>query len=163
MGKTTAKIIKWALLIGLGIAGLLWLTGFVADKLTTLGNELHVHLIRNQINIPSGIFPHMLFSLLFVIIEMVILVGIAGILGVFLGMLTNILLSPFTTQRIDKLFIELLPILNKNNETNQSSENKQLLDEATKLRNRWDKHWINKISRWTTGKKNREKFDKTKL
>jgi ABC-type phosphate transport system permease subunit len=163
LGKTTAKIIKWFVLSIAGIAVLLWFASFVVEKLIELETNLNIHLIPSEINIPTSIFPQIGFGILWAILNIVILAGIAFIIAVFLGIIGSLLFSPFTTRRIDNVFAELLPIATRNYSITPTDESKRILDDATKLSQRWGKSKFNNFIRRTTTKKAKDKYDSTKL
>jgi hypothetical protein len=163
LGKRIAKVVKWfVLIIGGGVASL-WFVNFVIEKIAELEINLHIHIIPSQINIPSSIFHQVGFAILWSILNIVILAGVAFIIAVFLGTISSLVFSRFTTRRIDNIFTELLPIVTKNYEVAPTEESKQILDDATKLSQRWGKSRFNNFIRRTTTKGERDKYDKTKL
>jgi hypothetical protein len=163
LGIRTAKAIKWFVLIIAGGAASLWFVNFVIEKLVELEANLHIHIIPSQINIPSPTFNQLGFAILWAMLELVILAGVAFIIAVFLSTIGSLVFSRFTTRRIDNIFTELLPIITKNYEVAPTEESKQILDDAIKLSQRWGKSRFNNFIRRTTTKGERDKYDKTKL
>ncbi len=163
LGKTTAKVIKWIILISAGIAGFLWLAVFVVEHLIVLQNDLHIQLLPGQVTIPSEIFPRILFAILWTTLYFVILVGIALVIAVPLTLFTTWVFSPYTTTRIDNIFTALLPLVNKNNEVNPTNESKEVLEHTQKLYEHWNKSRFNRFIRHTTQKRTKEMWDRRKL
>ena len=163
LGKTTAKVIKWFVLIIAGVAVVLWFANFVVEKLVELQNNLHIHFLPSEINIPTPQLSQLGFGILWAILNLVILAGAAFVIAVFLSTISSLLFSPFTTRRIDTIFNELLPIVNRNYSITPTDENKRILDDATKLSQRWGKSKFNNFIRRVTTKKAKGKYDSTKL
>ena len=67
-------------------------------------------------------------------------------------MITSVLFPAFTTYRIDILFKELIPLLEKTNELNPTNETEQMLRDINGLYERWQKRWSNRITRFLTTK-----------
>jgi hypothetical protein len=143
LGLRAAKAVKWLILIIAGGAASLWFINFVVEKLAELETNLHIHIIPSQINIPSSIFGQLGFAILLTVLEIVVLAGVAFIIAVFLATIGSLVFSRFTTRRIDNVFTELLPIVTKNYDTTPTDESRKILDDATKLSQRWGKSRFN--------------------
>lgn len=163
VGKRTFFIIKWSLLSLLGVAFLSWFAVTVIGNVINLGKMLNIQFIPSSTQIPTEIFPRMLFAILWTTLYFVILAGIALVIALPLTLFTAWVFSPFSTTRIDNIFAELLPIVKRNYELNPTDECKKVLDDTQKLFDRWDKSKLNKFIRRTTQKRTKEMWDRKKL
>lgn len=165
-GKIRGHIIFWiliALFILFAILFLMWWSNSAYESFCTFLGHFNIHIQEVEVEIPSSLFSRILLSLIIVVAEVIFMIGLAGVIGAFLGTLTNIIFPGFTTYHIDKLFIELLPMIKRVKELDPNSETEQMLNDVTKLQERWQTRYPNRITRFLTTKMNREKFDKRKL
>jgi hypothetical protein len=165
-GRIRGHIIFWTAMIlffVFAVFFLMWWSKSVYDNFSAFLGHFNIHITQVQINIPSSFFINLLLGLLVAIFDLIVLTVLAGIVGAFFGMLTSILFPAFTTYRIDKFFVELIPLLKRTDELSHTEETKQTLREAKELNRRWQKRLSNRITRFLTTKWNREKFDNMEL
>ena len=140
-----------------------WVSKYAYGNFTEFLSYFNITITHVDVTIPSSVFTNLLLSLLVTVLYFIVLIGFAGIMGAFIGMLTNSIFPAFTTYRIDKVFTDLLPVLKRTDEINHTDETERMLGEVTRLNERWNKSRATRISRFLTAKRNREKFDKVKL
>lgn len=165
-GGRRGQIVFWVFFIiavALALLFIGWAIKPAYDNMAVFFGYFNIHIKHINITVSSSLFPNLLLSLLLTLISVVFMIGFAGIIGAFLGMLTNAIFPGFTTYRIDKLFSQLIPILKKTRDANPSSDTEQILTDANKLYERWQTRFPNKITRFITTKTNRDKYDKMKL
>jgi hypothetical protein len=165
-GKIRGQIVFWVcflliiviLFLGAGI-----LLNPTYESISSVLSHFNIHITQIDLDIPSTIWVNLLIIFVAALIETMIVFAVFGGLGAFIGMLLNAVFPAFTTYRIDKIFAELIPLLERVKEANPNNETEEMLNDATKLNLRWQKSWANKIARFATSKQNRQKFDKVKL
>lgn len=165
-GGWKGLVVFWVFVIWFIILSALffmWFSKYAYSNFTEFLSYFNITITQVDVAIPSSVFTNLYLSLLITVLYFIILVGFATIIGAFLGMLTNAIFPAFTTYRIDKIFADLMPILKSMDEINHTDETERLLNDFNKLNERWQKSRVNKITRFLTAKRNREKFDKVKL
>jgi hypothetical protein len=165
-GRIRGHVVFWTMLILFFVFAalfLMWWSPSVYNNFSEFLSHFNIKIEQVNINIPSSLIPNLLLSFLLSIITLIFMISFGALIGSFLGTLFNIIFPGFTTYRIDKIFVELLPIINKVKEINSNKEIEQILNDVTKLQERWRTRFPNRVTRFLTTKTNREKFDKRKL
>jgi hypothetical protein len=162
-GGKRGQIVFWVffvIAVAFALLFVAWAVRPAYDSVSSTLSHFNIHLTKVNVNIPSSFFTNLGVSLLITIISLVFLSGIGIAIGLLLAFFTNVAFAPYTTTRIDKLFSELLPIMRKMKDSAMDEDTQNTLVEAEQLYNRWNRLRVNKIARWITPKKTRDKYNK---
>jgi len=158
--------VYWFWLIAASIGVVIFLMWAVKPALNNFRDVLaifNISITHIDVNIPSTLLSNLLFAVIVLVIEIIVMAGIALVIAVFIATLTSLVFSPFTTRRVDTILVALRPIAAKNHEMNPTDESKKIIDDISQLSERWGKSRFNNFIRRTTTKREREKFDTRKV
>lgn len=165
-GGWKGQVVFWTGFIVFLIASvyfLLWASKPAYDNISETMSHFNIDIRQVNISIPSSLFQNLPLALLLALLEMAILVGVGAAIGSVLGMVGNVLLSPFTTYRLDKTFTLVLPILQKVNEEHHTTETEKLLNDANKLYQRWHRSVWTRLTLRITSIGTKRKYDVKEL